>query len=328
MMRNTYFDFLRGVAISMVVAIHTFFNVRFEVMGVDWAVLVRQLLNGAVPIFLAISGYFLSRKSLDTTAERLAFWQKQIPRVYVPCLIWSLPLFSVTMIFGGGKIALEFVKLFVCGYSVYYFVLLIMQYYVLLPFLKPVRRSGLVAAALLSGISILLVSFLVAVKGYSLPLVVYAGPFPLWIVFFVLGIYLAQTERTYPLRLILLLLLCSLVWEYKESLYLYGFHGNGLGIKLSSFVYSFLLILLLFSKKMETWYNRWNSVPVKCMAYLGRISYGVYLTHCYVILLAVRLLPDVGWTLRWAVVLAIDVALVVLGLKLFPAISKKYLGFE
>ncbi len=203
-----------------------------------------------------------------------------------------------------------------------------MQYYVLLPFLKPVRRSGLVAAALLSGISILLVSFLVAVKGYSLPLVVYAGPFPLWIVFFVLGIYLAQTERTYPLRLILLLLLCSLVWEYKESLYLYGFHGNGLGIKLSSFVYSFLLILLLFSKKMETWYNRWNSVPVKCMAYLGRISYGVYLTHCYVILLAVRLLPDVGWTLRWAVVLAIDVALVVLGLKLFPAISKKYLGFE
>lgn len=312
----------------MVVAIHTFFNARFEVMGVDWAVLVRQLLNGAVPIFLAISGYFLSRKSLDTTAERLAFWRKQIPRVYVPCLIWSLPLFSVTIIFGGGKIALEFVKLFICGYSVYYFVLLIMQYYVLLPFLKPVRRSGLVAAALLSGISILLVSFLIAVKGYSLPLVVYAGPFPLWIVFFVLGIYLAQTERTYPLRLILLLLLCSLAWEYKESLYLCGFHGNGLGIKLSSFVYSFLLILLLFSKKMEMWYNRWNSVPVKFMAYLGRISYGVYLTHCYVILLAVRLLPDVGWTLRWAVVLVIDVALVVLGLKLFPAISKKYLGFE
>ena len=104
MMRNTYFDFLRGVAISMVVAIHTFFNARFEVMGVDWAVLVRQLLNGAVPIFLAISGYFLSRKSLDTTAERLAFWRKQIPRVYVPCLIWSLPLFSVTIIFGGVKL--------------------------------------------------------------------------------------------------------------------------------------------------------------------------------------------------------------------------------
>ena len=41
---NTYFDFLRGLAIMMVVGIHTY------TLGEDSTV-VRQLLNTAVPLF-------------------------------------------------------------------------------------------------------------------------------------------------------------------------------------------------------------------------------------------------------------------------------------
>ena len=47
MKRNTYFDFLRGLAIMMVVGIHTY------ALGKDSTV-VRQLLNTAVPLFIAI----------------------------------------------------------------------------------------------------------------------------------------------------------------------------------------------------------------------------------------------------------------------------------
>lgn len=97
MKRNAYFDFLRGIAIMMVVAIHTFRDTRFEIGGVDWAILIRQTLNAAVPIFLAISGYFLSRKSLSVKSECLAFWKKQLPRVYIPCFIWSLPPFALSL---------------------------------------------------------------------------------------------------------------------------------------------------------------------------------------------------------------------------------------
>lgn len=100
--RNTYFDFLRGIAISMVVAIHTFSSIATGNSPVSWDILVRQILNGAVPIFLAISGYFLSRKTLDTKEERLVFLKKQIPRVYLPCLIYSLPFFFVSVCRGAN----------------------------------------------------------------------------------------------------------------------------------------------------------------------------------------------------------------------------------
>lgn len=214
-----------------------------------------------------------------------------------------------------------------CGYSVYYFVLLIMQYYVLLPFLKPISRKGLAVTSLISGASILLVSYVTAIQGYSLPLLAFAGPFPVLIVFFALGIYLASTGRNYSLTAILVLLVCSIVWQYAESLYLYGFHGKGFGIKFSSFVYAYLLILLLFSRKFEMWYDRWNGILVKAVSYLGRVSYGVYLTHCYVISLVSRLLPDMDWLFKWFLVLVADVCIVTLGMRLSPRFSKKYLGF-
>lgn len=51
--RNLYFDFLRGVAIILVVAIHSF------ILGEN-SNEIRQLLNTAVPLFVAISGFFLS----------------------------------------------------------------------------------------------------------------------------------------------------------------------------------------------------------------------------------------------------------------------------
>ena len=52
MKRNTYFDFMRGLAIMMVVGIHTY------TLGKDSTV-VRQLLNTVVPLFIAI--YYLDR---------------------------------------------------------------------------------------------------------------------------------------------------------------------------------------------------------------------------------------------------------------------------
>lgn len=52
--RNTYFDFLRGVAIIMVIAIHTYHKAEDSVA-------FRQILNAAVPLFIAISGFFYPR---------------------------------------------------------------------------------------------------------------------------------------------------------------------------------------------------------------------------------------------------------------------------
>ena len=87
--RNPYFDYLRAMAIIMVVAIHCY-DAQTESFLVQ---LIRNFLNCAVPLFLAVSAFFLSRKDLKSWRPYKNFLQVQIPKVYIPMVIWSLPIF-------------------------------------------------------------------------------------------------------------------------------------------------------------------------------------------------------------------------------------------
>lgn len=126
-----YFEALRGIAIIMVVAIHTKF------LDSSFNLFLRQILNCAVPLFFALSGFFLYKKSLEPKEQMYSFWRKQIPKVYIPVLICSLPWFILDMM--HGNIILANILLFCCGYSIYYFVAVIIQFYLLLPFLQRCR---------------------------------------------------------------------------------------------------------------------------------------------------------------------------------------------
>jgi surface polysaccharide O-acyltransferase-like enzyme len=91
--RIYYFDMLRGIAIMAVVAIHssggglTFpsdsFNFNFTIF---W----RNSLNFSVPLFIAISGYFLAKKEINNRNDYFRFLKKQIPKIYIPLLIGVL----------------------------------------------------------------------------------------------------------------------------------------------------------------------------------------------------------------------------------------------
>lgn len=126
--RNTYFDFLRGVAIIMVVAIHTYHKAEDSVA-------FRQILNAAVPLFIAISGFFLSKKQIEQKTQYFQFLKRQIPKVYIPTLVWSLPMFAVS-VKSGENVLNNVISLFICGFSIYYFVAFIIQCYTVLPLLK------------------------------------------------------------------------------------------------------------------------------------------------------------------------------------------------
>lgn len=73
MQRNLYFDALRGIAILMVVAIHTFIASEFDNYQSICAISMREICNVAVPLFLAISGFLLGRRTLITTVKPLSF---------------------------------------------------------------------------------------------------------------------------------------------------------------------------------------------------------------------------------------------------------------
>lgn len=134
--RDTYFDFLRGVAIIMVMAIHSYcFSSEFLAY---LNVIPSKIIRCAVPIFVAISGYFIGRKSFDEKGSYASFLKRQLPRVYIPMLIWSLP-WALLFIKGGGSPLLITIRTVVGGMSIFYFVALIMQYYVLTPLIQRVN---------------------------------------------------------------------------------------------------------------------------------------------------------------------------------------------
>lgn len=134
--RNLYFDCVKGMAILMVIAIHTFNpeNVNYD------ALCVRQLLNVAVPLFLACSGFFIGKKTFNTSTERRSWLKHQIQKVYLPVLVWSLP-YLVFPFLRRESMLTNLALYFLCGYSVYYFIAVIIQCYLLTSPLKQLNEK-------------------------------------------------------------------------------------------------------------------------------------------------------------------------------------------
>jgi peptidoglycan/LPS O-acetylase OafA/YrhL len=321
-----YFDFIRGIAILMVVAIHTYANGNFENTDGIAKILFRQLLNCAVPIFLALSGFFLGRKTFDNKYGIISFWKKQIPKVYIPCIIWSLP-WSILVISSGVSIEMQLIKIFLCAVSIYYFIALIIQYYLLLPFLQKHPKRNLVISIIISTISILIITYLNYIKGLSIPLIIYAGPFVVWFVFYMLGVYYSQKNKNYSLKLSIAIILIGFFLECLETYYLNTYFTNGIGIKLSAFIYSYGTILLILHPRIQASYrqNTFNSIIV----YIGKISFGIYLTHCYVIFfIGLIKLTTTSWFFNWLIVSLITIGLISIARTIFPKKINKYIGLS
>lgn len=327
--RNPYFDFLRGFAIIMVVGIHTVSNGSwgFESIEDICAIILRSILNCAVPLFLAISGYFIAIKKISSSKEHMIFLRKQIPKIYIPCLIFSLPYLILASYTEHHNILKSLVVFFSCGFSVYYFIALIIQYYILLPALVKINKMlGVILTSFVSAVSIICVTWLLKVLGLNIPLLIYAGPFPLWIVFFFMGVYFSKTDRNYNLLMPSILTIIGLGLQLYESEYWLAKGVNAYGIKLSSFIFSAGVIWLLFSKEVESKYT--ENIIFKTINWIGGISFGIYLLHCYMIGVADKLIPDMNWIGKWVFVLCLTVLFIWIAKAIFPKFSIKYLGFR
>lgn len=331
--RNLYFDYLRGVAILMVIGIHTFIGGGFTSFYDYLNTGIRQVLNCAVPIFIACSGYFLANKNLNDKQDLTGFYKKQISRVYIPCLLWSIPWLSVHILGGNGVVS-GILNLVFCGFSVFYFVILMIQYYLLLPAIQKVRsRMGgvlLICSIICSLVCVALVMYITAIKGIQVPLTLYAGPFPLWIVFFVLGVVLAGNRRNYKLGYIIIGIVLLLILQVIESKWLLTEfqHGVGFGIKPSSFLFSILVILLVFSNRVEGAFKA-NISFNKAIAFVGRVSFVVYLSHTFLIfvLSRVHFFNNIPWGGRFIIVSMMDLVLVCLLYHFTPQKWKRAIGF-
>lgn len=322
--RTAYFDFVRGIAILMVVAIHTFPMCSFNTIPGVCQVLIRQIVGCPVPLFLAISGYFLGKKKFESKQERMTFWKRQVPKVYIPALIWSL-FYYVLAVKDGSNPFLSFCILVCMGYSIYYFIALIIQCYLLLPLLQKVdsKRWG----GVILGVSLLSGAIIAWFGGNKLPLTVYAGPFTTWIVFFYMGVFLSKADRTYSLYQYVIFLLLSVLLMMVEAYILCMNSLGGIGLKPTVYIYSILVILILFSEKVQTLYNE-NNVINRIITYIGKISFGIYLIHFIVLnILNHFIIVDV-WMLKWSLTTTISVMLIMVSRFILSDTINKYIGFK
>lgn len=331
--RNSYFDILRGLAIIMVVGIHTFTPPHLSDCNTsiyDWIdATVRQAIQFPVPLFLAISGYFLAKKKLETKDECKRFWKKQIPRVYIPCLIWSIPHLLLSLRAGESNPFVTLAFYFLCGLSVYYFILLIMQCYLLLPFILKTNIRRILKLTMITYV-IHMLAYFYAKYGLNIdiPLVVYGAPFTLLGVYFVLGVSLSRRDRNYSLTLPVLGMIAGMILQLIEMYFINTNLEGGFGIKVSSLLYCYSCLMFLFSAKVEKWVSSHTNIITKWLNKIGNVSFGVYLTHIYFIMFLSKFFTIDNYFAKWAVVSLLSIAFVMVGKRIMPVFSEKYLGFK
>jgi len=110
-----------------------------------------------------------------------------------------------------------------------------------------------------------------------------------------------------------------------EAKYLMSLGNQGVGLKISSWVYSAGMILLLFSSKAERWLTR-DNFAYRLMVKLGTISFGVYLIHMYFVLAESALIRFDGWLMSFVVVAVLTIGFVIVLRKVIPSKYWKLLG--
>lgn len=164
------------------------------------------------------------------------------------------------------------------------------------------------------------------IQGKEIPLIIYAGPLPCWLMFFVLGVMIGhKPERNYSIILPMVITILGFILSVIESDYLLVHYGKGVGIKPSSFIYSAGMIFLMFSNKVEKLVSR-TGIIYRLFIWIGSLSFGIYLIHCYFISFYVRRLPIDSWLLQWSIALSLTVVFILILRRFLPTKYHKYLG--
>lgn len=331
--RIEYFDALRGIAIIMVVAIHVFGSVYTGETVSFFGVALRQIMQCAVPIFCASSAFFLGRKVLDCKEEYFSFLKKQIPRVYIPCLACALPY--LVMDFSNGNFFKPVLKFFSCSYSILYFVALIIQFYILLPFIKrsKIFKNVRVAATISALWAAAYTYVLSRIMGISLPLILYAVPIFCFGVHFAVGLRYAENKPFGSSKIWIILAVIFWILSIGESYHLMNGSLSGSGLKPSAVLFSIAAVILLYSNSFRQYFNgkKWTRV----FSFLGCYSFGIYLTHIFILMFFKKmnyipfLVEKFGTDIAWGTVisaLCINVIFLATAKKLMPKISRWCFG--
>ncbi len=121
------------------------------------------------------------------------------------------------------------------------------------------------------------------------------------------------------------MILVGFVAQMFEAKYLMSLGNQELGLKISSWVYSAGMILLLLSSKTDRLLTR-DNFAYRLLVKLGTISFGIYLIHMYFVLAESVLIGFDGWLMSFIAMVVLAIGFVVVLRKVMPAKYWKLLG--
>lgn len=304
------FDFVRAFAALSVIAIHvTSGYTSYSQVGYYW----NQAMRYAVPLFVILSGFLLYFS--ECGRERMpfaAFLRVRCKKILLPYLIWT----ALYTAFSNRHELLTWVAndpfhplllwgkhlVMGTGYVHLYFLLIVLQLYLLYPVLRSwldKHQTLLVSASFVGTLSAQTMIYLHQIHVIELPSIgiPYVSLFPIWLFYFVFGMFAARNKESWEEKLagktlpIAFIWLVSFVLLLLDSRFTRTFASS---IKPSVMLFcitSYFLFYLLALRVKNT-----SSTVGRWMEWIALHSFFIFLLHPLLLSIVVSLASRYGFT--------------------------------
>jgi fucose 4-O-acetylase-like acetyltransferase len=303
--RNQFHDSWKGVAIISVIGIHAC-NLAVSYPPEDHNHLVglfyRTIFNFAVALFFVFAGYFTPSASEIKNRGILEYYRQRLSLIWISYLLWTgLYLFLRNRsAFTNTSELLEAIILG-RGIGIGYFVIILSTLVIVHPFIGRLPRNySLAISAFVSFLSVLVLYWARIefpdhryVRFPSITSII----FTTWMFFYYLGVYLAATRKSLLREGPLLGAIgLSLSLSFAESIWI----SHQLGatqlaasqIKITTYISSALI------STYAIFYGARAFGEYKLLAWAGRRSYVLYLSHMLFLSEVSKLLSNFDWIIR------------------------------
>jgi len=286
---------IRAVATMMVLGVHITSRLYYSQGHIvdDLLGYFNQISRLGTPVFAVISAFLLTSSTIRRKFDIKYFVKSRFTKIFMPYLIWTTIYLLLSAIFTNIFYAIDRpIKdyyLFGVAETHLYFILVVIQFYILFPVVHRVKKGpSLIYAYLIA--TIVNILWLIYGRGtfnFEIEMIntfINSRSFVLnWISFFFLGIVYAKyyseindliTRYQKYLYIIITILFIDLLASINlDSL----FSSNTVSI----IVYTpfFIIGLILFYRKIKS-----NQVLVHILTTIGNYSMGIYLVHIIIIM--------------------------------------------
>lgn len=332
MRKNIVIQKIRGICIISVILIHILkFSYNIPIYN-NFNVIVRTIINFAVPIFLFLSGYLNNIKEINENKGK--FYKKRFFRLYIPFIIYSIfyTLIKTKLHFTENAVVTLLKILFGMNAGHLYYIIVLLEFTLITPIIiRLINKNKTIIDVLLILITpIFLILNLIYNLLYNCLIPFYQYLPMSWFIYYYLGLVFKIRKNLFiknfriDINVFIFINLINIIINLIEYKFLnYDFCISQ--IKLTNMMYTILLINFIISKLND------DKERQSIISLIGDNSFGIYFIHMFIILVLDKLIYNnlnyyIYIILMYIFTTIISYIVVRLIKKIFKEKWSKYLG--